>query len=110
MDTRIKVMEKIFQFKDELNDRTTDFCLGDGRISKPFATTAIGQQNRNLCIYKQELKKLKYLKTIRTNAIYKLDKPYPTTQLCLFNSAKGMKNELAKINRKAVAVFRNNGL
>ena len=48
MDTCIKVMEKIFQFRDGPNDRTADFCFGDGRINKPFAMTAIGQQNRNL--------------------------------------------------------------
>ena len=32
--------EKIFQFRDGTNDQTVDFCFGNGRINKPFATTA----------------------------------------------------------------------
>ena len=35
-----EIQKKIFQFRDGTNDQTEDFCFGNGRIDKPFTTTA----------------------------------------------------------------------
>ena len=37
-----KGKKKKLQFRDGTNDQTADFCFGNGRINKPFATTAVG--------------------------------------------------------------------
>ena len=34
--------KNIFEFRDGTNDQTADFFFGNGRINKPFATTAVG--------------------------------------------------------------------
>ena len=37
-----KKKKKELQFRDGTNDQTADFCFGNGRINKPFATTTAG--------------------------------------------------------------------